>query len=208
MNATEIIKRLQQPTPDPEIQWIPTVKKKDSWMWTAYITGDYMRQAILQVSPAHDLEILDTWTDGECRMLRLSITLHGDDQDITVHGIGGADPKRNVSPANRWKAAKTVAMKNAMLELGLGLDLHGRSEWTKPDKKPTQQQSPLPSPASPTADADGVIETKHQMTPTEFWTAIRAMKIDQSLTREALARNQNNFAATLIELTPKAKPDR
>lgn len=208
MNAAEIIKALQAPTPAGEVRWLPTVKKPKKWMWTAYISGDYMRQKILQVSPAHDIRILSTWMDGECRMVSVEVTLHGDDRDITVAGISGAEPKRNVSAEKRWKAAKTGAIKNALLELGLGLDLHGRSKWTKPDQEPTNtsrpSQRPAKSAAQPGSTRPEVIEERETMTPTEFWTAIRRMKIDQSLTREVLARHHQNFTAALSELATLA----
>lgn len=209
MNAAEIIKALQAPTPASEIRWIPTVKKPKKWMWTAYISGDYMRQKILQVSPAHDIRILSTWMDGECRMVSVEITLHGDDRDITVAGISGAEPKRNVSAEKRWKAAKTGSIKNALLELGLGLDLHGRSEWTEPKQEPNgatsrpSQRTEQPT-SQPGSTHPEVIEERASMTPTEFWTAIRRMKIDQSLTREVLARNHQDFTAALSELATLA----
>ena len=208
MNAAEIIVTLQAPTPASEIRWLPTVKKPSKWMWTAYISGDYMRRKILQVSPAHDVRIISTWMDGECRMVRVEITLHGDDRDITVAGIAGAEPKRNVSAEKRWKAAKTGAAKNAMLELGLGLDLHGRTKWTKPDQEPKQNQRPAstPTPTPATAPRPEVIEERETMTSTEFWTAIRRMKISQSLTREVLARHNMDFTAALSELATLAPP--
>lgn len=206
MKAAEIITALQAPTPASEIRWIPSVKKKDKWMWTAYISGDYMRRQILSVSPAHDVRILSTWMDGECRMVSVEVTLHGDDRDIISAGIAGAEPKRNVSAEKRWKAAKTGAIKNALLELGLGLELHGLSEWTKPDQEPKnssrQSQRPASQPkATPAAGPHPeVIEERETMTPTEFWTAIRRMKISQSLTREVLARHNTDFTAALSEL--------
>ena len=212
MNAAEIIKALQAPTPAGEIRWIPTVKKPKKWMWTAYVEGDYMRRKILEVSPVHDIKILSTWMDGTCKMVSVEVTLHGDDHDTVSAGISGAEPKQNVIPANRWKAAKTGAIKNALLELGFSLDIHGMSEWTKPDKEPNStasrpsQQSQRPEQATSQLGSTHpeVIEERASMTPTEFWTAIRRMKIDQSLTREVLARQHQDFTAALSELATLA----
>lgn len=218
MLLPEIIKKLQAPTPANEVKWVLTSEnKKDPTknMWTAYVSGDYMRQTILELCPLHDVYILEQWIDGTCKMLRVSITLHGDDgQQVTIQGIGGADSRRNVSEEKRWKAAKTTALKNAMLELGFGLDIHGQRKWGK--TKPTTQaraqanraRKPAASPPAADPTTGEIIENGTDITPTQFWTKIKEHNIDQDRARKVLELHNghrgNSLALLIIQAPAKS----